>query len=588
MTASGRKPVLALLMRLLYAAALALPVLGAHAAVVFTTLHSFRVFPDVQNPSGLVQGRDGSFYGTTYYGGTNGGGTVFKISTNGALTNLYSFIGNDGANPSAALVQGNDGYFYGTTYGGGTKGNGTVFKISANGALTNLHSFTGNDGANPSAALVQGSDGYLYGTTQNGGVTNNYGTVFKISPDGHLTTLYSFGSVQDTNGAPLDGANPSAALVQGSDGYLYGTTARGGTSDAGSVFKITTNGVLTTLHSFDGIDGLWPVAALVQGSDGNFYGTTQNGGTNGGGAGNVFKISPTGKLTNLYDFGSVQDTNNQSLDGRVPNGLVQDSDGYFYGTTVWGGTSDAGSVFKISANGALTSLHSFNGMDGSHPSGLVQGSDGYFYGTTSGGGTNYGGTVFKISPTGALTTLYSFTTGNDGRAPNALMQGTDGSFYGTTECIAFGLGGPFRVGRGTVFKISTNGALTTLYVFGSITNASGVALDGANPSAGPVQGYDGSFYGTTSAGGVGGAGTIFRLTIVPDPQLSIIPSGPYVVLTWPTDYNGLSYAGFTLLATTNLVSSVWSSISPSPVVIGGQNVVITTISGIQQFYRLAQ
>jgi uncharacterized repeat protein (TIGR03803 family) len=144
------------------------------------------------------------------------------------------------------------------------------------------------------------------------------------------------------------------------------------------------------------------------------------------------------------------------------------------------------------------------------------------------------------------------------------------------------------VGPGTVFRISTNGVLTTLYAFGSITNASGVALDGANPQAALVQGSDGSFYGTTSSGGTANAGTVFRLTIVPDPQLTIIPSGPYIILTWPSDYNGFNYAGLTLRSTTNLGSSVWNPVSPSPVVIGGQNVVINTMSGTQQFFRLSQ
>ena len=237
-----------------------------------TSLYSFTGGNDGANPqAGLVQGSDGYFYGTTVrrrherrYG------TVFKISTNGALTSLYSFTGgNDGANPDAGLVQGSDGNFYGTTYGGGTNGYGTVFKISTNGALTSLYSFTGgNDGANPNAGLVQGSDGNFYGTTYSGG-TNSYGTVFKISTNGALTSLYSF-----TGGN--DGANPDAGLVQGSDGNFYGTTAarRHETAD-GTVFKISTNGALTSLYSFTGgNDGANPQAGLVQGSDGNFYGTT--------------------------------------------------------------------------------------------------------------------------------------------------------------------------------------------------------------------------------------------------------------------------------------------------------------------------
>jgi uncharacterized repeat protein (TIGR03803 family) len=190
--------------------------------------------------------------------------------------------------------------------------------------------------------------------------------------------------------------------------------------------------------------------------------------------------------------------------------------------------------------------------------------------------------VFKISPNGVLTNLYSFTGVNDGASPQAgLVQGSDGNFYGTTEFnyrrvdVLDVLNFEFS-GAGTVFKISTNGALTTLYSFTG-------GNDGGNAKAALVQGSDGSFYGTTSGGGAGGGGTVFRLTIVPQPQLTIIPSGPYVILTWPTNY-----AGFTLQSTTNLGSSaVWSTNSSPPVVIGGENVVInTTTSRKQQFYRL--
>ncbi len=254
---SGRRPVVALLTRLLWAAALALPVFGTQAAAVLTTLYSFTGGNDGRSPDGLVQGSDGYLYGTTSGGGTNNNGTVFKISANGAFTTLYSFGGNDGAGPGG-LVQGSDGNFYGTTSGGGITnfnvdvglfyGCGTVFKISANGGLTSLYSFTGgNDGAGP-GGLVQGSDGNFYGTAGWGG-TNNYGTVFKINTNGALTSLYSFSGGND-------GAFPQAALAQGSDGNFYGTTSSGGTTNYnvslgtygyGTVFKISPNGA-TSLY----------------------------------------------------------------------------------------------------------------------------------------------------------------------------------------------------------------------------------------------------------------------------------------------------------------------------------------------------
>jgi uncharacterized repeat protein (TIGR03803 family) len=486
---SGTKPVLVLLTRLLWAAALALPVLGAQAAVVLTTLYSFTGGNDGGGVNGLVQGSDGNFYGTTCYGGTNDGGTVFKISPSGALTTLYSF-----------------------------------------GSITNASGWA-LDGDGPEAALVQGSDGNFYGTTAYGG-TNDGGTVFKISPSGALTTLYSFGSITNATGRSLDGDGPEAALVQGSDGNVYGTTDWGGTNDwGGSVFKISTNGVFTSLYLFTG---------------GN--------------------------------------------DGAFPNRLVQGSDGYLYGTTALGRSG----VFKISTNGAFTSLYSFIDGDGIRPSGLVQGSDGNFYGTMvwdghwGDTGNAFGsGTVFRISTNGAYTTLYSFDNGNgtNGANPAAgLVQGRDGYLYGTTEDNGGGGGGLgtwFPYGAGTVFKISTDGALTPLYSFG-ITNASWWLLIGAKATL--VQASDGSFYGTTTIGYMHTNGTIFRLTIVPEPQLTIIPCGPYVILTWPTNY-----AGFTLQSTTNLGSSaVWATNSSPPVVIGGQNVVINAIYGRQQFFRLSQ
>jgi uncharacterized repeat protein (TIGR03803 family) len=380
-----------------------------------TNLYSFPRSPtDGNTPfAGLVQGSDGNFYGTTYGGGTNdvadgGDGTVFRISPSGTYTSLYSFGSSptDGALPFAGLVQGSDGNFYGTTYGGGTNdvadgGDGTVFRISPSGTETTVYSFGSSptDGINPYVGLVQGSDGNFYGTTFYGGTNGveccgGYGTVFRISPSGSYTSLYSFGS------SPTDGINPYAVLVQGSDGNFYGTTGDGGTSNNGTVFRISPSGSETNLYSFGSSpnDGIDPPAGLVQGSDGNFYGTTEFGGAYSNGT--VFRISPSGSYTNLWSFGN-------SPDGRVPAaGLVQGSDGNFYGTTVHGGTNlYDGTVFRISPSGSETVLYSFVGYpnDGYYPqAGLVQGSDGNFYGTTPFGGTNNvvnggDGTVFKLT-----------------------------------------------------------------------------------------------------------------------------------------------------------------------------------------------
>jgi uncharacterized repeat protein (TIGR03803 family) len=416
-----------------------------------------------------------------------------------------------------------------------------AFGASAGAVLTSLFFFNGTDGASPLAGLVQGSDGYFYGTTEFSGNTNlnyglGYGTVFKISPSGALTNLYDFGTVTNEDGDPLDGLYPDARLVQGSDGYFYGTTQYGGNINLnggygfGTVFKISPSGAFSSLFSFTGGNGDEPGAALVQGSDGYFYGTTYIGGNislNGGeGWGTVFKINPSGAFTSLYSFNGI--------DGEGPVGLVQGSDGYFYGTTQFGGNINLnggygwGTVFKISPSGAFTSLFSFNGSNGGRPNGLVQGSDGYFYGTTQEGGTSSSyypnwryGTVFKISPDGALTTLYDFgavtnTDGAplDGAWPQAgLVHGSDGYFYGTTAVggsTDYNGSGAEPYGFGTLFQISLDGAFTSLFSF-----------NGSNGRApnGLVQGSDSNFYGTTYVGGANNNGTVFRLTLTELPDL---------------------------------------------------------------------
>ena len=354
--------------------------------------------------------------------------------------------------PSAALVEGGDGNFYGTTAYGGASGKGTVFVVTPGGALTTLISFNGTNGSDPVAALVQGSDGNFYGTTAYGGTNGNNGTVFQMTPAGTLRTLVSF------NGT--NGGHPLAGLVQANDGNFYGTTLVGGAYNSGTVFKMTSGGALTTLASFNGANGSLPFAGLVQGTNGNFYGTTSLGGSSGHGA--VFRMSPAGVLT------MVMDVYNSAYALYPAAGVVQGQDGNFYGTTAYGGNnslnagSGFGTVFKMTPAGGLNTLVSFNGANGSYcGSGLVQGSDGNFYGTTAGGGAGGslgGGTVFKMTPAGALTTLVSFN-GANGNSPQApLIQGSDGNFYGTTT-----YGGPG--GAGTVFQVTPAGVLTTLVSF---------------------------------------------------------------------------------------------------------------------------
>jgi uncharacterized repeat protein (TIGR03803 family) len=362
---------------------------------------------------------------------------------------VLSFNGTDGGNSEAGLIQGTDGNFYGTTSTGGAHSNGTVFKITPSGTLTTLYSFCAQlgcpDGADPLAGLIQASDGNFYGTTE-------LGTIFRITPGGTLTTLHTF------DGA--DGSDPIAGLIEGTDGNLYGTTARGGANSrcelrsgyfvsCGTVFKITLSGTLTTLASFDKATGFTPSAPLIQATDGNFYGTTHDGGANYPGFGTIFKITPTGTLTVLHSF--------DGTDGEKSLGaLVQGADGNFYGTTSFGGgnTNFGGTVFKITPTGTLTTLHSFADSDGSEAgAGLVLATNGNFYGTTSEWGSSSDGTVFEITPSGTLTTLHTFD-GTDGQQPfSTLIQAKSGVFYGTTS---IGANSACSEGCGTIFSLSGN------------------------------------------------------------------------------------------------------------------------------------
>src|ERR1017187_5933854 len=366
----------------------------------------------------------------------------------------------------------------------------TAIALSAQ-TFTALHSFDGTDGDNPGAALVQATNGYLYGTTTAGGGARPYGgTVFKIAPSGTLTTLYSFCS----QGTCTDGEEPFGALVQATNGSLYGTTPLGGANDAGTVFKITPGGTLTTLHSFSGgADGGDPVAALVQATNGYLYGTTQVGGAIGAG-GTVFRMTPKGALTTLYNFCS-QGAYPDCTDGSDPNTLVQATNGDLYGTTQDGGANRYGTVFKITPGGTLTTLYSFCSQsgctDGSQPhAGLVQATDGNLYGTTYGVGGS-GSTVFKITPSGTLTTLYSFSSQGftGGAYPYAgLVQDTNGKFYGTayyggasTNCINCGTVFSLSVGLGPFVETQTTSGKVgaAVKILGSdLTGATSVSFNG--------------------------------------------------------------------------------------------------------------
>lgn len=369
-----------------------------------TTLLTFNGTNGDHPDGGLIQATDGSLYGTTSGGGVgtsclgSGCGTIFRFVPGRVFATLYTFDFNTtGSGPAGPLVQDSAGNFYGTAVGGGSHscqyGCGTVFKMTPKGIVTRLHSFDGADGDTPQAGVIVATDGNLYGTARYGGA-NNGGTVFKLDlTTGTLTTLYNFCS--QTNCA--DGDNIWGGLVQGTDGNFYGTAAAGGANGDGTVFKITPEGTLTTLHSFDGADGLGPQAGLVQGQDGDFYGTTGAGGNTSCGCGTVFKISPEGTFTTLHSFGGA--------DGSDPiASLAAGSDGNFYGTTFYGGVHCGyvlcgnGTVFQITPGGVLTTLSYVGVKDDQYPdTPLVQATNGTFYGTSDFGGAFAFGTIFSLS-----------------------------------------------------------------------------------------------------------------------------------------------------------------------------------------------
>jgi uncharacterized repeat protein (TIGR03803 family) len=385
--------------------------------------------------------------------------------------------------------------------------------------FTTLASFDGINGFNPfSGSLVQGNDGNYYGTTEFGGIgncsfSNGCGTVFKISPSGTLKRLYSF-CIQ---GDCASGNLPAVGLLLATDGNAYGTTPYGGSSGfpcslgCGAIYEIA-KGTVTTFYSFCAqlkcTDGGAPYAALIEGLDGNFYGTTSGFGPFGGGT--VFEITPAGQLTTLYSF--CQQGIGGCADGEYPlAGIVQGSNGDFYGTTYYGGANAWGTVFKVTPTGTLTTLHSFAGTptEGGYPSaGLVQGADGNFYGTTLHGGISTCfegcGTVFRITPEGVFSTLHTFE-GPEGESPAAgLIQATDVNFYGTT------------IGGGN------NGA-GTLYSF----CAQPSCADGSGPWGGLLQATSGTLYGTTYGGGnlsCQGCGTVFSLDMGLGPFVETLPT----------------------------------------------------------------
>lgn len=516
-----------------------------------TTLACFDYFTNGNEPEfGLIQGNDGAFYGATTSGGPTfggsvfgGNGTVFRVTTNGELTVVAPFGNLQGTNqssfsPSTVLALENDGSIYGASTLGGSNNAGEIFRVNTNGTLSTLASFADTNGQKSKISLMAGGNGMLYGTTMSyagqGGtsVSSVSSSLFQVSTNGDLVTVavytnelavnaglaqsrdgilygvsssYSLGTNQyggaiirwDTGNQSVtvlpitnwDVYAPQTSMIFGQDGALYGTM-QGGDYNYGAVVRVTTNGELTVVASFQFANSVDMLSGLVEAADGIVYGTSFDGGSNN--FGTLYSITSDGTFRTLVDF--------DSENGAYPSGdLVAGEDGSLYGTTYSGGVNSAGTMFKFTTNGVLTTLVSFDYTNiGTPVTGLTRGNDDSFYGITSiyDLGSSNIETLFRVSTNGELKPLASFS-GTNFISSSDLSLGADGAFYGTTYT-----GGIYNTG--TVFRVTTNGNFTTLISFDG--------TNGANPESALVLGEDGAFYGTTTLGGIGNRGTIFRMT----------------------------------------------------------------------------
>jgi uncharacterized repeat protein (TIGR03803 family) len=521
------------------------------AGYTMANLYSFLGGSDGANPyAGLVQGGGGDLYGTTVNGGSAQVGAIYSVSTNAAVTSFYSFTSaNDGANPFAALVTaGATSNFYGVAAQGGVDSAGTIFQMTTNQAVTGLYSFTGGtDGFAPEGALTFGADGNLYGTATEGGDFDD-GTIFVSTTAGVVTPLYSFTGLED-------GAFPFAGLTLSLDGSFYGCAFEGGIDGYGSVFRIDTNGNLTTLHSFSGDDGAYPVANLTQGVDGRFYGTTYEGGA--GQYGSIFAIATNGEFTNLFSFNYVN--------GALINAsLTPSGDGAFFGTAQNGGPGEAGGVFKITTNGLWTPVIWFDGANGAYPEAApTLASDGNYYGTTYFGGASNLGTVYRFGapappqitaqPVDVFAVLgdtASFSVTATSSTPLSYQWFYDGAAIPNATNAAYTVGGITNGSAGSYSVALTNAvgwalsraALLTIVAPPLIDNGgfesgdfTGWTLSGntANLSvqSNPAFVHSGSF--SAALGGAGSAGYLTQTA-------ATVPGDVYRLSLWVNSSNGLA------------------------------------------------
>lgn len=421
--------------------------------------------------------------------------------------------------------------------------------------LTVLTTFTGANGATPAPApLTLGRDGNLYGTTWLGG--KNLGTIYQITPAGTLTTIHTF--------AQGEGITREGALLQASDGSFYGTNVQGGAHNQGTIFNVTPDGTFATIYNFGSAstDGTYPNGALTQGTDGNLYGVTQNGGAHS--LGTIFRVTPGGTFTTLHSFAGAP------ADGGTPKGgLIQATDGNFYGTCSEGGKG-GGIVFRMTPAGVVTIFDIFagtTGESGSPYAGVVQAADGNLYGTA-------GAHVFKMSLAGTFAVISSWATDPnfaDGGEYSGLIQATDGNLYGISPTGGVNQGG-------YIFRVALSGAASVVYSFTNVTGGSAPNPNGATPQGGVTQAPDGNLYGV-ALGGVGasqttlGAGVVYRLTLpAATPPAPTITSGGIVPLDGTT--STVQPGEWVSIFGTNLAASAVSWNGDFPQSLGGTSVTI--------------
>lgn len=496
---------------------LANPVL---AQSTYTLIHTFHSGPRL--PIGrLVEGADGTLYGTTYCGGEPyswcGGGTIFALRPGAGGTWTFEMLhrlrpGLHGANPAGGLTLARDGSLFGIATRRGLPlthlATSTIFRRTPAGALSAIHVFpydaagvNGLMAEDPVGRLLEGSDGNLYGATCQIGRYSPMSTIFRVTPDGTFNTIHSFRRDETSNPVTApDGWCPMTQLTE-AGGFLYGTAIAGGRPltlfpqfpPSGTLFRLahlSTPATVTVLHTFHGLDGAGPTGAMTPGAAGEFFGTTVGGGLSGHGV--VFRRDAAGAVSNMHTF--------VGSDGAAPFGsLLRAANGAVYGTTLKGGLG-FGTVFRV-AGSAFSSLHQFNGTDGNGPLEVMQTRDGNVYGVTASAGPGGGGTVYRLNADNSVTTLHAFS-GQPRGPQGGVIQAADGNFYGTTDGSSFG--------AGAVFRLTPAGEFTVIHEFAA-PRLPGYA-DAAVGVGGLTQGADGLLYGRTWSGGVGGYGTLYRVS----------------------------------------------------------------------------